>query len=280
MMAALSVLICLDAAGKACVVHFPVFATVWSRYFGHMIVVMLFGLTMARGALWQTEHLPQQLARGTLLAVMTVFYFAAMRTLSLAHATAILFATPILVTVWARLWLKEEVGGVRWASVGLGFLGVLIICRPGGGLDPQGVGLALCAALCNSFYQIITRKRAATDSPGAQLFYAGLVGAMGLSIALPLWWQPVRVAAIDWVVFASIGVFGALGHWLLIKAYTIAPAPVLASWMYVQLVFSVLLGWAVFGDMPGLSALLGMALIAIAPQIPYFVRSKKSEANA
>jgi drug/metabolite transporter (DMT)-like permease len=265
--AALCALICLDAAGKYAVQQIPVAGVVWSRYAGHMLAVFLFAFPVLKTALWKTQHLPFQLLRGVLLAVMTLCYFNAFRTLPLAHGTAILFLTPILITLWARLFLHESVSARQWIAVVIGFVGVLVICRPGSGLDGQGVAYALGAALANSFYQTLTRRASGQDAPETQLFYTGLIGAAAMSASAPAWWAPITAGSAHWTAFAVVGFFGALGHWLLVKAYQHAPAAVLTPWMYLQLVFALALGWAIFGERPDAMALVGMAIVVLAPQV-------------
>jgi drug/metabolite transporter (DMT)-like permease len=265
--AALATLICLDAAGKYAVQKVPVAATVWSRYVGHMIVVFLFAFPALKTALWKTQNLPLQCLRGLLLALMTWCYFNAFRTLPLAHGTAILFLTPILITIWAKVFLHENVTARQWFAVCVGFAGVLIICRPSSGLNVEGVWYALAAALCNSFYQTLTRKFSGQDRPEVQLFFTGLVGAAAMSASLPMWWQPFSVELAHGLAFVVLGVAGALGHWLLVKAYEAAPASVLAPWMYLQLVFSLALGWIIFRDVPDAIALIGMIIVVIAPRL-------------
>jgi drug/metabolite transporter (DMT)-like permease len=272
---ALAVLIILDASGKFAVQRIPVTLTVWSRYVGHVIAVVLLAYPMMRGSLFRTTNPKLQIARGLLLATMTMFYFSAMKTLPLAHATAIMFISPVLITLWAKWFLHETVTVAGWLAVAVGFVGVLIVCRPGGGLDGQGVVYALFGALANSVYQALTRRAASgnagvtMDAPETQLFYAGLGGTVVLTASMPAWYAApaMEVSPLHWAVFAALGVLGAAGHFLLTKAYQAAPAATLAPWMYVQILFSIGIGWLFFGDRPDAIALIGMALITLAPRL-------------
>jgi drug/metabolite transporter (DMT)-like permease len=272
---ALAVLIILDACGKFAVQRIPVTLTVWSRYMGHVLAVLLFAYPVMKKGLFRTANPKLQIARGVLLATMTMFYFSALKTMPLAHATALMFLTPVLITIWAKLFLHETVTPAGWFAVAIGFAGVLLICRPSGGLDTQGVVFALLGALANSAYQTLTRRAAfsnagsAIDAPETQLFYAGLAGAVVLTVSMPAWYVPptAEVSAWHWVVFVGLGVIGAAGHFLLTKAYQAAPAAQLAPWMYVQMLFSIVVGWLMFGDRPDAIALIGMALIALAPRV-------------
>ncbi len=272
-LAAFSVLLCLDACAKFLVqAGAPIAGASWSRYLGHMICVLAVAWPSMRSTLWKTKNLPFQLVRGACLVVMSLLYFLALKTLPLAHATAILFVSPLLITLWARLFLGEKVKPIQWVALAVGFVGVLVVCRPGGGLDMKGALFALAAATLNSLYQTLTRRMSSSnsgggDAPMTQLFYAGLIGTALLTVSMPAWWTPISLTPVGWTAFVGIGALGALGHWLLTKAYEDTPVAVLAPWMYFQLALSVVVGWALFGDMPDAVALAGMGLIAVAPQI-------------
>lgn len=271
--AALSCLILLDASGKWLGMRgVPVAATSWSRYAGHLLVITVLLLPVHGSALLRTAYPGRQVMRGVLLVVLTLLFFAGVRFMPLAQATAVFFTTPILITVFAALFLGERPGWRTWAGVALGFAGVLVVVRPGGSLPIAGVALVLAAAVANAAYQTLTRAQAGSDSPPVQVFYSGLVGAAILSAAAPLWWEPDWWAAPgldarDWLVFAAVGPLGAAGHLLLAQAYRLAQASRLAPWAYTQMLLSIALGWAVFGDVPDAIALLGMALIAAGPQV-------------
>jgi drug/metabolite transporter (DMT)-like permease len=179
-------------------------------------------------------------------------------------------------------------------AIALGFLGVLIVVRPGANLAVVGVLLVIAAAFCNASYQTLTRaasravapvpvaqgdkpnempidaSKTGAESVGTQLLYSGLVGTIVLTAALPFWWSSDWLATVTptlALVFLSVGVMGGLGHLLLIRAYSLAPASTLAPWMYVQLLWSVGLGWLVFGQTPDGITVIGMLLIGLSPQL-------------
>ncbi len=275
MFCALTLLICLDASGKFLGERgVPVAATVWSRYTGHLLVAMLMFVPRLGWSVMKPLRPSLQWLRGALMLLVTVFYFGGLKYLPLAEATAMFFLTPILATLLAVWWLREYPSRLTIIAIALGFLGVLIVARPGNGLVTLGVVLVICAAICNASYQTLTRVASVSsthaESAGTQLIYSGLVGAVIMTLALPLWWSWAWWAAADtathWV-FLGTGVFGALGHWLLIRAFSLVPAMVLTPWMYLQLGLSVLLGWLVFGAIPDGLTLAGIAVIAIAPQL-------------
>jgi drug/metabolite transporter (DMT)-like permease len=268
MMMALGCLILLDASGKWLgMIGVPVAASTWSRYLGHLLLVLVWVVPKHGLARFATRHPLRQGLRGTMMVTVTLLYFAALKILPLAQATALFFMTPVLVTLFSSLFLRERVGWATWAAVGCGFAGVLIVARPGTELPILGVMLALGGAAGNAVYQTLTRAQASADSPQAQLLYSGLFGAVIMTASLPFWWRPLELDATGWTVFVLLGLLGGVGHLLLIRAYQLAAASRLAPWMYSQLLLSIAIGYLVFGDAPDSVALVGMAVIAVSPQI-------------
>jgi drug/metabolite transporter (DMT)-like permease len=273
LLSALTCLILLDASGKWVGMRgFPVAASTWSRYVGHMLVVLALYLP-TRGAAILVTHSPgRQAMRGTLMVAVTLLYFAALKLMPLAQATAVFFLTPILVTVFATVFLRERPHWTGWAAVVCGFAGVLVVIRPGAELPLVGLALVLAAATGNAAYQTLTRAQSQADAPEVQVLYSGLVGAAVMTLALPLWWtdgwwRNDAFGVFDWVVFGMLGVIGAAGHLLLAHAFQLAQASRLAPWSYTQVLLSVAVGWLAFGDVPDAIALLGIAMIAASPQL-------------
>jgi drug/metabolite transporter (DMT)-like permease len=268
MLLALVCLIMLDASGKWLGMNgVPVAASAWSRYAGHLLLVLVLVVPRHGLARFATRHPLRQGLRGALMVAVTLLYFAALKVMPLAQATAVFFMTPVLLTLFSSLFLRERVGWPTWLAVGCGFAGVLIVARPGADLPLAGVLLALAAAAGNAAYQTLTRAQAHSDSPQAQLLYSGLVGAVILTASLPLWWLPLALDATGWAVFLMLGVLGGLGHLLMIRSYQLAAASRLAPWIYTQLVLSIVIGYVVFADSPDAIALVGIAVIAASPQL-------------
>ena len=275
MMCALSLLICLDASGKYLGGKgVPVAASTWSRYFGHLVVVLVLFFPRDGWQLFRAARPSFQWARGALMVSVTLFYFAALKFIPLAEGTALFFLTPLITTGLSAWFLHER--PTRWAliAVVLGFLGVLIVVRPGGDLPWIGMLLVVAAAICNACYQTLTRAASSSatrpERTSTQLLFAGMVGALVMTLSMPFWWVvgwTANVAPSTWVVFAATGVLGAMGHLLLIRAYSLAPAPVIAPWTYMQLLLSIALGWLVFGAVPDAITLMGMAIIGLSPQL-------------
>jgi drug/metabolite transporter (DMT)-like permease len=273
LMCALTCLILLDASGKWVGTRgFPVAASTWSRYLGHLLVVLALYLPTRGIAVLVTQRPARQAMRGGLMVVVTLLYFAALKVMPLAQATAVFFFTPILVTVFAAVFLRERPHWTSWAAVACGFAGVLVVVRPGTDLPLAGLLLVLSAAAANAAYQTLTRAQSQSDSPEVQVLYSGVVGAAVMTLAMPAWWsegwwQAPAFDAFDWTVFAMLGVLGAAGHLLLAQAFRLAQASRLAPWSYTQLLLSVAIGWLVFGDVPDAIALLGIALIVASPNL-------------
>lgn len=261
-LAAMLLFAALDATSKHLTESFPVPMLVWARYAVHLLLMLVFLAPSMRLRLVQTRRPLSQVVRALMLTAVTGFAMAALQRMPLAETTAIVFVTPLLVTVLAVLVLKERVSLSRWAAVALGLAGVLVIARPGAGLDLAGLAFALAAALCYSIYQILTRQLAASEHAVTMLFYTALVGTAVMTAALPWYWEDLHPSWPESLMLVSMGIYGGTGHYLLTRAFHMAPASVLSPFLYVQLVWAALLGWLVFGDFPDALSLMGMAVIA------------------
>jgi drug/metabolite transporter (DMT)-like permease len=183
-----------------------------------------------------------------------------LRYLQLDQALAIIFSTPFLVAVLAGPTLGEWVSGRRWAAIVVGFLGVLVVTRPGFGAIHPAALLSLISAVCYAIYAITTRLLARTDSSETTLFYSNLVGAMAMLPILPFVWTTPESALIV-LLMIVMGALGGGGHYMLIIAHRLAPASVLSPFIYSQLVWAVTLGYVVFGDVPNVWTVAGAAIV-------------------
>lgn len=253
-----------DATAKFLSTRYPVPMLVWVRYtLPCLLLAVWFGPRQGR-RLIATGHPGLQILRGFLLLVVTAAGMTAVRTIPLAEATALLFISPLLVTLLAGPLLGERVPRIVWLATALGFVGVLLIARPGASFDPLGLALMLAAAVSFAGYQLLTRRLASSDRSLVTLFYTMSVGAVAMSTGLPLFWTAVTPTPLHLLLIGSLGLWGMLGHFLLIRAFTHAPASILSPFLYFQLVWASLLGWLVFAQLPdGLTA-LGIAAIASA----------------
>lgn len=241
---------------------YPVAGLIWARYAVNLLVMLALLWPRMGGKLFRTTRPGLQLVRGLLLVASTLCFYLALRYLPLAEAAAISFVGPVLTTILAGWLLRERASGSQWVAVLLGFAGVLIIIRPGGGLFTPAAVFPLLTAVLFSFYQIVTRKMSGHEHNYTTLFYTALIGGIVASLALPFGWQnPTLIQA---AIMFGMGVFGGYGHYLLIRAVEYASPASLAPFGYSQLVWSTVLGYAVFGDFPDNGSLLGMAIVVIA----------------
>lgn len=252
----------LDATSKRLAVTFPVPFLAWARYLVHCLLMLVFlGPRMGRG-LVATRHPGLQIFRALLLVGITGFVMAALRTMPLAETTAVVFVTPLCVALLAGPWLKEKIGLNRWVAVVFGFIGVLLIARPGGDLNLAGIAYALACAACYTVYQLLTRQLSPTENTLTMLFYTALVGTLTMTLTIPWFGDVPSPNALQWVLICAMGLLGGTGHFLLIAAFRHAPASTLSPFLYMQLLWATLLGWIVFGHLPDGWATAGMGIIA------------------
>lgn len=265
----------LDASAKWASRSVDPMLTVWARYVSSVVLVSLVLNPWTAPGLLRTRRPLLQTGRSALLLLSTALNFVALQHLQLAESISIQFATPLLVALLAGPILGEWIGPRRLAAVAFGFVGVLIVTKPGaGGLHPA-VLLSVAGAVCYALYGISTRLLAASDSSVTTMTYSGLAGVVLMTPALPFFWETPSLPVAG--LLAATGVFGALGHWLLILAHARAPAPVLAPFIYTQLIWMTLLGYFLFGDVPDAGTLAGGAVV-VASGLYLLSRERTGEA--
>lgn len=254
----------LDANAKYLAQSYPVPFLVWARYLVHCLLMVVFLGPRHGRRLIATRNLPRQILRGLMLVGCTGAGIAALSRMPLAETTAIAFTAPLMVAILAGPWLGEKLSAGRWAAVGLGFLGVLLIARPGGDITLDGVAFALVAASCYAVYQILTRQLAGSESTVTLVFYTALTGTLALTPFVPWFWTTLpSVPPADAALIGGLGVLGGSGHFLLTRAFRHAPASLLSPFIYVQLIWATLLGALLFGHWPHGLSFLGMAIVVI-----------------
>jgi len=251
---------CLDATAKWLSGHVDPLQTVWARYVGSVVIVSFFVNQYTTPGVSRTMRPWLQVIRSILLLGSTMLNFTALKYLQLAETVSIQFMTPFLVALLAGPMLGEWVGPRRMIAICIGFLGVLIVTRPGfGGLHPAAF-LSVGSAICYALYGITTRMLAASDSSRTTMFYSGLAGVALMTPILPFVWTMPQSPMV-WLFLGSVGFYGAFGHWLLILAHARAPAPILAPFIYGQLLWMLLLGYIVFGDLPDRWTMIGAGVV-------------------
>ena len=249
----------VDTLSKYQARDYPVEMIVWARDAVPLVLLLAVFLPQRGRRMLRTAFPLLQLVRGVLLTAGTVFIVFAYRVMPIAEAQAISFIHPVLLTLLAVVFLGETVNRLGWAAVLLGFSGVLVIVRPGGGLFTAAALLPLGLALSFSSYQIFTRMVARQEDSINSLYCVLLVGSVVMSLALPFAW--IAPTAKGLLFFALIGITSGAGHFLTIKALEYAPASLLAPFAYIQLLWVSILGMVVFGDFPDSITLLGMAIV-------------------
>jgi drug/metabolite transporter (DMT)-like permease len=250
----------LDTTAKYLNLYMSTFQVVWARYTGAFLFPFIVSNPWTRPGLMRTTRPVLQIGRSVLLLGSTVGNFAALRYLQLDEAIALVFSTPFFVAALSGPILGEWVRWRRWTAIAVGFVGVLVVTRPGSGAFQPAALLSLGAALCYALYSIATRVLARTDSNETTLFYSNIVGALALAPVVPFVWtsptDPIVIA-----LMVATGAIGSFGHYLLIAAHRNAPAAVLSPFIYTEIVLVILLGYLVFGDLPNRWTIVGSAIV-------------------
>ena len=265
----------MDTIAKYLIQDRHVFQVVWGRYFFHFIVLVIVLAPRLR-ALLVTQNLKLQLARSLLLLTTTICFFTGLNYVQLADASAIMMTAPIFVTALSMPLLKEHVGPRRWASVLIGCIGALIIIRPGGDVLQAASLFPLAAAILYAFYQISTRFLSQSDSILTTLIYSASIGALIMSAAVPFYWTPLSNG--EWGLMLLLGLIGGMGHFTLIKAYTVSRVATVAPFTYSNLIWAVGYGYLVFGNLPDQWTVIG-ALIIMASGLYIFHREQIRKAK-
>lgn len=239
----------LDASAKWLSSAMDPLQVVFARYAGSMLLVLALLNPWSRPGVLRTRKPWLQAGRSLLLLGSTALNFVALKYLQLAETVSIMFATPLLVALLSGPLLGEWPGPRRLAAIGVGFLGVLVITRPGLGSMHPAAWLSVMGCICYAFYSLATRTLSAFDPPETTMVYSGVAGTLAMLPLLPwIWTTPSE--PLPWALMFATGLFGGVGHWMLILAHRIAPAAVLAPFIYSQIVWMIALGWLVFGQLP------------------------------
>jgi drug/metabolite transporter (DMT)-like permease len=249
-----------DAAAKFLNGHMHTVEVVWARYMSAFLLAVVLLNPVKNPQVMRTGRPWLQLGRSALLLISTVLNFFALRYLQLDQAVAIIFCTPFIVAALGGPMLGEWIRWRRWTAIIVGFCGVLLVTRPGfGGIHPAAL-LVVGSAICYAIYSITTRILARTDRDTTTNFYSNLVGAVTISLAVPFFWTPQSDPKVI-LLMGSMGLFSGFGHYLLIRGHRLAPAAVLAPFIYTEIVWMIALGFFVFGDVPNSWTLAGVAIV-------------------
>ncbi len=258
MLVTMGLFVSMDGLAKWLTQSYPVPQVIWARYAFHFLLLALF-LNRRLVVTLRSRRLKLQIGRSLLLVGTTTLFFFGISQVQLATASSLMFVAPLIVTLLSVPLLGERVGPRRLASVAVGFLGALVILRPGAELFQPAALLPLAAACAYAFYQITTRMLSAVDAPLTTLAYTALVGALLSSLAVPFFWEAPDL--LGWAVMLAMGGFGALSQFGLIKAFQAAPASVVSPFGYVSILWATFYGWLLFDDLPSLWTLVGAAVV-------------------
>lgn len=250
----------LNTCIKLLTPHYSMIEIVWARFASHFLVMIAVFLPGQGWRIFRANRPGIQIVRSFLLLGSTVFSVSGIGYVPLATASAIGFASPIIVTALSVPLLGESVGPRRWSAVLVGFIGVLIVVRPGGGQLTSATLLLLCASSCYALYQIATRRGSRHDSAETGIIYAALVGTVVTSTLVPLSFEAPH-GAFDALLLASLGVFGGAGHYFVIRAFRLGPAALISPFGYLELIGTTTLGYLVFNNFPDWWTWIGAGLI-------------------
>lgn len=252
----------LDSISKYTNRYLPVNEIIWGRYVFHGIALSLLVGPRLKFDLVRTAHPGMQVFRGLLLMGASACFITSLLYLPLAEASALSFISPLVLTALSVPLLGDKVRSTQWIAVATGFVGVLVIVRPGGSLFSVATLLPMGSAFFYALFQIITRKYAGRDSAYTTHFWTALVCTVLSSCTLAFSWKTPDLW--EWIALIALGIVGGGGHYLLIRAYENAPPSTLAPFSYAQLIWSTGLGWLVFNHIPDGGTMAGMAIIVSA----------------
>jgi drug/metabolite transporter (DMT)-like permease len=252
----------LDTTTKRVTTVVPVMMAIWARYFFQAVLTTAVVLPLKGLDVLKTNNPRQQLTRGVLLTVVTGLAFSSLRFLPVGEFTAIVMTVPLLVTLLAARLLGEHVSAQRvWLVCG-GFVGTLIIVRPGTDVFGWPLLIPLALVIVNAAFQLLTSKMTRTEDAMTTQFYTTWVGTALTSVPLFWFWVPISDTRVL-LELVLMGVAGCVGHFLLIMAFERSPAGTLMPYMYAQIGFAMLGGWWVFDHVPDHLSMMGIGLIAL-----------------
>jgi drug/metabolite transporter (DMT)-like permease len=269
----------LNTSAKLLTAHYPITEIVWARFAGHLLCVLIVFMPRRGWAIFAAKRPFVQIARSFLLLASTSLFVSAIGHVPLATASAIGFTSPFIVTALSVPLLREPVGPRRWAAVGIGFIGALIVIRPHASPDSWAALLVLGSACCYGLYQVMTRKGGPHDSAATAIVYAALVGTVVMSFIVPFTFRLPAHGA-DWLLFAALGIFGGFGHYFVVRGFQNASAAIIAPFGYIELVGATILGYFVFGNFPDGWTWVGIAIIvASGVYVAYRERHRRALPN-
>ena len=252
----------IDSSGKWLVQHLPVAEVVWLRFATHVLWMVLLLAPRQGLAIVRMKSPKLQALRAVMMAAMTALNFWALQYLQLAETGAIQFSVPVLIALMSAWWLGERLDARRWVAIIAGFLGVLLVIRPGSSAFHPAILLSVANAVLYAAFNMLTRRMAASETPESMQLISALGAALVLApFALPVWVWPAD--ATTWAVIALCGLAGGLGHQCMAMAHRHASAAVLGPFIYQQIIYMVFWGWLLFGQLPDAFVVAGALVVVL-----------------
>ncbi len=261
MLASVVLFTAMDALAKALVARYDTIQVVWARY-ALQILAVAFWQARSLRRIMRTAHPWLHLLRSACQFGATAMFFASLRYVHLATATAIADLSPMLIALGAAVFLQERIGPRRIAGIAAAFVGALIIIRPGSEVFSTASLLPLAAAVCMAGFVLISRRLGQAEPLGTALLYSTGIGALATTAALPAVWQPIALP--DWPLFLAVGVIAILGQICTLRALSLAEASVVAPFGQTDLLFAASFGFFFFGEIPDNQTIVGALVIASA----------------
>ena len=249
----------MDAIAKYLSSELSFFQITWARYFFTVFFTLPFMFFFFKKNLTRSTQPKLQIFRGLTLFFANILFFYSISIISMAKALTLAFVAPIVTTALSSIILRENVGYRRWSAVIVGFIGTLIVIRPGFIEFNFATVAALGTGFFYGIYLIITRKLHTSDSPLLTLLLTGVVGVVIASFFVPLFWSNLSIQ--QWALLALMGIFACVGHLFLILSLKYADASKLAPLGYFEIVTNIILGYHFFGDFPHFWTWVGLGII-------------------
>lgn len=253
----------LDAINKILVESYSPFFLSWGRSIGQMLILLaLAPLLGGFGSMLRTRRLGLHFARGLCIACVSLSVTFSISHLPLTQTYVIGFMTPFLATVIAAIALGERATWFQWTAITVGFTGVLVALQPTSPDASWHLLYPVAFAVANAVYFVLTRLAARTETKMAQLFYVGLFAGLVLSFTLPWHWETPTL--LDWGLIGIAGLFGTCGHLGIVFAFSRAPTAVVSPMVYFQIVWSSIIGYLIFNDVPTVAVWIGASIVVAA----------------
>ena len=250
----------LDAFQKTAVINHSIFQLLFIKYIFTLLLSCSEAKRKNNYKFWQSNNVRLQVLRSFFSIIESGCFVLAFRYLSLADVHSVGSLTPVIIVALSALILKENVSPKTWIAIFVGFLGVLIILRPGLSIFDIKSLLPLMAAFFLGLYQVVTRKVSKNDSTETSLFYTSLIGFIVMSILAFVYWQPLTLNS--YFLFTGIGIFFSMGIYFQIIALSKARASIIQPFHYTLIFWAIILGYLVYDDLPDIPTIVGAIIIA------------------